>query len=75
MASLVQRSKPRRLGWLGRHRLACRCALDTQVRSQESGAPSAEDGRDLRSRPVMRLILTSDGLGEASRNGQAVRSA
>jgi len=33
------------------------------------------EARNLRSRPVIRMILTSGGLGEASRNGQPFCSA
>jgi hypothetical protein len=35
----------------------------------------AGEARNLRSRPVIRMILTSDGLSEASRNGQPFCSA
>ena len=43
----------------------------------QSAGPSAYSGeaRNLRSRRVIRMILTSDGVGEASRNEQPCRSA
>jgi len=41
----------------------------------ESGGLLAGGTRNLRSRPVIRMILTTDGLGETSRNGRPARSA
>jgi hypothetical protein len=43
--------------------------------TQEPAGQVAQEARNLRSKPVIRMILTSEGLGEISRNSQPACSA
>jgi hypothetical protein len=56
------------VGWL---MAALWYVLSMRVRSQGSGGRPSGGVRNLRSKPVIRMILTRDRLGETSRNGPA----
>jgi len=43
--------------------------------AQEPARQAVSEARNLRSKPVIRMILTTDNLGAASRNSQPARSA